>query len=127
MKHSNEQEYFVGDEVREINGNSLSPKYKVIDVNWYETTDSFQRRSQWKYTTAEVGSPDNVAFFFGYEIKSAFTLCPYEAYGDKMVGKVVKEVFFNQNQLIIDFEDGYKAEFEACGGEYSSLEFPQSN
>lgn len=116
-------EFTYGHEVRESNGNSLSIKYKVLNVYWHKAT-STNYRDGFKYTLCNVNDPEDIVIKYEYEIKDADQLCPYEVYGNKMVGKTVKSVDFSSDELIITFEDGHVAEFSAdCCQNQGFLEF----
>jgi len=111
------QKFDLGAEVIDSNGNSKSPKYKVVDINWYETTDRLQIRNCWEYTCINVDNPKDVKFFYEWGLKLSSEICEYEAYGNKMIGKTVKDVDFDSNDLIITFENGSVARFGADYGQ----------
>ena len=111
LRNMQPQKFELGVEVIDSNGNSKSPKYKIVDANWYETTDSFQRSSCWEYTCINVDNPKIVLFIYEWKLKLSSEICEYEAYGNKMIGKTVKDVDFDSNNLIITFEDGSVARF----------------
>lgn len=113
------KEFEIGSEVIGSNGNSKSPRYKVVAINWYETTDSFQRMSCWEYTCINVSNPKDVQFFYESGLKLSSKICKYAVYGNKMIGKTVKDVDFDYDELTITFEDGSVASFGADHGQCS--------
>tara|TARA_R110002012_G_scaffold92271_1_gene224196 strand:+ start:959 stop:1354 length:396 start_codon:yes stop_codon:yes gene_type:complete len=119
FKSTPSKKFGVGAEVIGICGNSRSTKYKVVDINWYETTDSFQRSSCWEYTCINVSNPKDVQFSFEWELKLSSEICKYEVYGSKMIGETVKDVDFDHDDLIITFENGSVAKFGAGYGQCS--------
>ena len=119
IKNTPSKKFEIGAEVIDSNGNSKSPKYKVVDINWYETTDSFRVRSCWEYTCIDIDNPKDVQFFYEWELKLSSEICKYEVYGSKMVGKTVKDVDFDSDDLVITFENGYIARFGADYGQCS--------
>jgi hypothetical protein len=122
------QKFSIGNEIIDLNGNSKSTKYKIIDVNWSESINTLVRKSCWRYTCSVVGDPEDIEFFYECEIKLSSDVCPCESYGNKMVGKTVKDVEFGWEELIIKFTDGYQAKFTAeCGQNQGVFGFEGEN
>lgn len=116
-----EKKFFLQDEIIDSNGNSKSTKYKIIDINWYESKDTFKQPSCWEYTCANVNDKKDIKFFYEWKIKLSSEVCPYEEYGNKMVGKTVEDVEFCDDELVIKFTDGYEAKFTAEYGQCSGF------
>ena len=117
LKNMQPKKFELSEEVIDSNGNSISPKYKGVDIYWYETTNSLLRRSCWEYTCISVDNFKDVEFFYEWELKLSSEICEYEAYGNKMIGKTVKDVDFDSDNLIITFENGSVARFGADYGQ----------
>ncbi len=116
--------FCINQEVRDHNGNSLSPVYIVLDINWFAPKGKTSSEHCFRYTLKNVDNPSEITFLREWELKSADELCPYEVYGNKIVGKKVSTVVFNSEELIINFEDGYVAKFSAgCCQNYGYLDF----
>ena len=126
IKEKQQPKFSYGHEVRDSDGNSLSTKYEVLNVYWHKAT-SASFRDGYKYTLCNVKDPEDIAIKYEYEIKDANELCPYEVYGNKMVGKTIKSVDFSSDNLIIVFEDDYVSKFSAdCCQNYGYLDFEGS-
>ena len=116
---SSEKLFGIGSIVKLCGGNSKATKHKVIDVNWYETDNSFLRRSCWKYTLSEVGNPEKIYLTMNGSWKMWSTLCPYEYYVEGMRGKTVCDVEFDEDALTLQFTDGTTYKFGADYGQSS--------
>lgn len=110
----------VGTEVRTSCGNSRTPIYEVLK---YTPPDG--KGSHAKYVILNTEVENDVRFEYEWSIKLATEVCEYEVYGDKMVGKTVKTVDYNEEGLLINFTDETNATFEVSNGD-ASLEFPES-
>ncbi len=106
------------DEVRIKGTNSRSPTYEVLKVR--TCTGTFRYSECIIVNTKDL---QDVRIETCLNLKLASDVCEYEVYGDKMVGRTVKEVTYNQEGLHIVFEDGYEASYEVEGDGHSSLEF----
>lgn len=125
IKEKQQPKFCVNQEVRFSEGNSLTPVYEVLKVFWWDSENLFAEHSCYKYVLYGKDYSD-VIVRKEFEIKSADELCPcpYEVYGNKMVGKTVKSVEFSSENLIITFEDGCIAKFSAdCCQNYGYLDF----
>lgn len=118
MTHTKAQKFEMGNEVIDVNGNSKSTKFKVIDVNWYVSDDTFKRRDCWEYTCVNTGNTKVINFFYEWELKLSSEICEYEAYGNEMVGKRVKDVELSCSHLEVTFTDGSTSKFEFEGLNY---------
>ena len=116
--------FCVGQKVRAQSDNSLSPIYEVLKVFWHKSPELFMYPSCYKYVISNIDNPEEVHTRKEYEIKSSDELCPYEVYGNKMVGKKVSHVDFTSDKLTIHFEDGYVSNFTAdCSQNYGYIDF----
>jgi hypothetical protein len=122
-KEMKQPKFTYGHEVRESDGNSLSTKYEVLNAYWWKA-NSPTSRDGFKYTLCNVTDPEHVITKHEYELKDANELCPYEVYGNMMVGKTIKSVDFNSDSLVIIFEDDYVSKFSAdCCQNFGYLGF----
>lgn len=120
---TNQSKFAVGKEVRDSDGNSLSSVYEVLKVFWWKATSS-NYRDCFKYILCNKDNVEEVKIKLEYELKDADELCPYEVYGNKMVGKAVQSVNFTRDELVITFAEGYVAKFNAdCCQNVGYLEF----
>ncbi len=124
IKEKQQPKFCINQEVRDYNGNSLSTVYVVLDVNWFAPKDKSSSEHCFRYTLKHSDAPSEIIFLREWELKSTDELCPYEVYGNKMVGKTVKSVEFSSENLLITFEDDCIAKFSAdCCQNYGYLDF----
>jgi hypothetical protein len=128
IKEKQQPKFCINQEVRDYNGNSLSTVYVVLDVNWFAPKDKSSSEYCFRYTLKHSDAPSEIIFLREWELKSTDELCPYEVYGNKMVGKKVSHVDFTSDKLTIHFEDGYVSNFTAdCNQNYGYLDFESYN